>query len=94
MDNIRPFLMAMSGVNINYTSHPILIEPYSDDSGTIDETFVKLNFQVGLGVALKLFSSLQLEIIGNYNSHILDAPTHYNLTGVELAVGLNWRLNN
>lgn len=83
---IRPFLMGMTGVNIVQSNYPLI---HSED-GTFDETMFKLNFQVGLGLAVKLFSRLQLEILGNYNSHVLDAPTHYNITGYEFAVGLNW----
>ena len=89
---IRPFLMAMTGVNILSSKYALM--PDENDEGHEDYigTNVKLNFQVGLGLAVKLFSKLQLEVIANYNSHILDAPTHYNVTGLELGAGLNWGL--
>ena len=94
INSIRPFLLAMSGLNIISSTYPIIPEPYSAESESVSNTEVKLNFQVGLGLAVKLFSSLQLEVIANYNSHILDAPTHYNLTGLELGAGLNWVIGN
>ena len=81
--------MAMTGVNIvssNYALMPVEEEGDDDYSGTN----LKLNFQVGLGLAVKLFSNLQLEVIANYNSHVLDAPTHYNITGLEVGAGFNW----
>lgn len=87
---IRPFLMAMTGVNI--VSSKYVLMPDENDEGQEDYsgTNLKLNFQVGLGLAVKLFSNLQLEVLANYNSHVLDAPTHYNITGLELGAGLNW----
>ena len=94
INSIRPFLMAMSGINIINSEYPIIPVPSSDENESVNNTEVKLNFQVGLGLALKLFSNLQIEVIANYNSHILDAPTHYNLTGLELGVGLNWVIGN
>lgn len=89
---IRPFLMAMTGVNIVSSNYALM--PDEEDTGHEDYsgTNLKLNFQVGLGLAVKLFSNLQLEVLANYNSHVLDAPTHYNITGLELGVGLNWGL--
>ena len=94
INSIRPFLMAMSGINIINSEYPIIPVPSSDENESVNNTEVKLNFQVGLGLALKLFSNLQIEVLANYNSHILDAPTHYNLTGLELGAGLNWVIGN
>lgn len=94
INSIRPFLMAMTGANIISSTYPILATPYSTESESVSNTEVKLNFQIGLGVAVKLLSSLQIEIIANYNSHILDAPTHYNVTGLELGAGLSWVIGN
>ena len=94
INSIRPFLMAMSGINIINSEYPIIPEPYSSEGESVSNTDVRINFQVGLGLALKLFSNLQIEVLANYNSHILDAPTHYNLTGLELGVGLNWVISN
>jgi len=94
INSIRPFLMAMSGINIINSEYPIIPEPYSTENESVNNTEVKLNFQVGLGLAIKLFSNLQLEVIANYNSHILDASTHYNLTGLELGAGLNLVIGN
>ncbi len=89
---IKPFLMAMTGLNIVNSKYALM--PDEDNSGADDYsgTNIKLNFQVGLGLAVKLVSNLQLEVLANYNSHVLDAPTHYNITGLEVGVGLNWRL--
>ncbi len=91
-DSFRPFLMAMSGVNIIKTNYPIYRINNSGEEEIIMEsgTQAKLNFQVGLGLAIKLLNSLQIEVIANYNSHILEAPIHYNITGLELGVGLSW----
>lgn len=94
INSIRPFLMAMTGANIISSTYPILATPYSIERESVSNTEVKLNFQIGLGVAVKLLSSLQIEIIANYNSHILDAPTHYNVTGLELGAGLSWVIGN
>lgn len=94
INSIRPFLMAMTGANIISSTYPILATPYSTERESVSNTEVKLNFQIGLGVAVKLLSSLQIEIIANYNSHILDAPTHYNVTGLELGAGLSWVIGN
>lgn len=91
-DSFRPFLMAMSGVNIIKTNYPVYRINSSGEEKIVIEsgTQAKLNFQVGLGLAFKLFSNLQIEVIANYNSHILDAPNHYNLTGLELGAGFSW----
>lgn len=94
INSIRPFLMAMSGINIINSEYPIIPVPYSSEGESVSNTDVRINFQVGLGLALKLFSNLQIEVLANYNSHILDAPTHYNLTGLELGVGLNLVIGN
>jgi len=95
-NSIRPFLMAMSGLNIIKSNYPIYRINKDDEKEILLEsgTTTKLNFQVGLGLALKLFSNLQIEILANYNSHILDAPTHYNVTGLELGIGLSWVIVN
>ena len=95
-NSIRPFLMAMSGLNIVKSNYPIYRINKDDEKEILLEsgTTTKLNFQVGLGLALKLFSNLQIEVIANYNSHILDAPTHYSLTGLELGAGFNWVISN
>ncbi len=94
INSIRPFLMAMSGINIINSEYPIIPVPYTSEGESVSNTDVRINFQVGLGLALKLFSNLQIEVLANYNSHILDAPTHYNLTGLELGVGLSWVISN
>ena len=94
LDWIRPFLSAMNGINIitqQYSAERIV-----DGSATIiteDETVWKYNFQVGLGLAVKVISNLELEGVFHYNSHILQADVPYNITGVEFGVGLNWILN-
>lgn len=94
LKTFRPFLMAMSGINIFSSKYPLKHANNPENEDMYSGTFVKLNFQVGLGLAIKLFSNLQLEILTNYNSHVLDAPTHYNVTGLEVGAGLNWTLGN
>ena len=95
INSIRPFLMAMSGVNIIKSNYPIYRINTSGEKviALNSGTNVKINFQIGLGLAVKLVSNLQIEIFGNYNSHILEAPEHFNVTGFELGIGFNWRLN-
>jgi len=95
-NSIRPFLMAMSGMNIIKSNYPIYRTNDEGEEEIVLEsgTNTKLNFQVGLGLALELFSNLQIEVLANYNSHILDAPIHYNLTGLEVGLGLNWVISN
>jgi hypothetical protein len=90
---IRPFFMAMTGVNIVSSNYALM--PDEEDTGheEYSGTNLKLNFQVGLGLAIKLFSNLQLEVLANYNSHVLDVSTHYNITGLEFGVGLNWAIS-
>jgi len=91
-DWIRPFLMAMTGINIINSNYALIPDEHNEGHEEYNGTNVKLNFQVGLGLAFEVFSNLQLEVIANYNSHILDAPTHYNVTGLEAGIGLNWGL--
>jgi hypothetical protein len=93
VETIRPYFMAMTGVNIVNSKYPLMPDEHSIGHEEYSGTVAKLNFQVGIGIAVKLFSNLQLEVIANYNSHILDAPTHYNITGLEFGGGLNWTLN-
>lgn len=94
LQTIRPFLMAMTGINIFSSKYPLKPSHDPEKEDMYAGTFMKLNFQVGLGLAVKLFSNLQLEVLANYNSHVLDAPTHYNITGLEIGAGLNWTLGN
>lgn len=94
LQTIRPFLMAMTGINVFSSKYPLKPARDTNKEDMYSGTFVKLNFQVGLGLAVKLFSNLQLEVLANYNSHVLDAPTHYNVTGLEIGAGLNWTLSN
>ena len=91
-DWIRPFLMAMTGVNIVNSKYALMPDEENTGNDEYSGTNIKLNFQVGLGLAVKLISNLQLEVLANYNSHVLDAPTHYNITGLEVGIGLNWRM--
>jgi len=95
-NSIRPFLMAMTGVNIIKSNYPIYrINQENEEEIILNSgSHSKLNFQVGLGLALKLFSNLQIEVLANYNSHILDAPIHYNITGLEVGVGFSWVITN
>ena len=84
-DRVRPFLHAMSG--INYINQKFL------KSGVgVDESLIKLNFQIGVGFQIGLFSNLAIELAGRYNSHLMDPNTPYNATGIEYGVALNWGL--
>ncbi|MEN8192432.1 MAG: hypothetical protein ABFS12_06415 [Bacteroidota bacterium] len=96
LNTFRPFLMAMGGANIIDSNYPILRINHEEEEVIVMEsgTHTRLNFQIGLGLAIKLFSSLQVEVIANYNSHVMDAPVHYNITGFELGAGLSWVIKN
>ena len=92
LGGIRPFLSAMNGINIISAQYSAEV---TDEEGrpsilVIDETEWKYNFQVGLGLAGKIVSNLELEGALHYNSHIIDASIPYNATGLEFTLGLNW----
>jgi hypothetical protein len=86
LDTFRPYMLAMSGVNI-------VSRKYSDAGITVDTTSSHLNFQIGLGVDLLLFSQLGLDLHANYNSHLLEPTEPYNMTGLEYGIGIKWRFN-
>jgi opacity protein-like surface antigen len=83
LDRVRPYLLAMSGINF-------INQKFVEDSVGVDESLVKLNFQIGVGVQIGLFSNLALELAGKYNSHILNPNIPYNATGIEYGIALNW----
>lgn len=85
LDNFRPYILAMSGVNI-------VSRKYSVEGVAVDTTSSHLNFQIGLGVDILLFSQLGLDLHANYNSHLLEPTEPYNMTGLEYGIGIKWRL--
>jgi len=85
-DLFQPYLLAMSGVNI-------ISEKYTHDGKVTDHTLGKLAFQVGAGVGVELSDNLAIEIAGKYNSHTIDPPSLYNMTGLEYGLGLVWFLH-
>ena len=87
MNGVRPFFLGMSGFNL-------VSQRYVKDNEMVDETLVKLNFQIGVGIEAFVFSSLSLEVVGKYNSHVLDPNIPYNATGLEYGVALNWVLGH
>ena len=84
-DRFRPFLLAMSGFNI-------IDAKYTVEETSFDGTEVKVNFQVGLGLGIMLFSNLEIEGQVKYNSHLIEPSLPYNITGFEYGVELNWHL--
>jgi hypothetical protein len=85
MDRFRPFLLAMNGFNI-------ISQKYTTEENSVDESRVHYNFQIGVGLGIKLFSNVELEGQAKYNSHLLEPSTLYNITGLEYGVALNWYL--
>ena len=85
LDRFRPFLLAMSGFNI-------IDAKYTVEETSIDGTEVKVNFQVGAGLGIILFSNLEIEGQVKYNSHLIEPSLPYNITGFEYGVALNWYL--
>jgi len=86
LDMFRPYMLAMSGVNI-------VSQKYSIEGVAVDTTSSHLNFQIGVGVDIMLFSQLGLDLHANYNSHLLDPTEPYNMTGLEYGVGIKWRIS-
>ncbi len=86
MDRFRPFLLAMNGFNF-------IRQDWARADSALTTTSWQYNFQVGLGLDIFLFSNLQLELAAKYNSHLLDPPKPYNITGLEYSIGLVWRLS-
>lgn len=82
-ENIRPFIMAFSGVNIVTEKHS-----FADEN--VDNSTSHFAFQIGLGVSVNLSRNLQVELLGKYNSHLFDPGAPYNITGMEYGLGLNW----
>ncbi len=96
LDRFRPFLLAMSGLNIISAKYKVTV-PDPDQEGReeeidIDGSEVKANFQVGLGLGILLFSNLEIEGQFKYNSHLIEPSLPYNITGLEYGMALNWYL--
>jgi hypothetical protein len=85
LDRFRPFLLAMNGINI-------ISQKYTTEDESVDETRAHYNFQVGVGLGIVLFSSLEIEGQAKYNSHLLEPSVPYNITGLEYGIALNWYL--
>jgi hypothetical protein len=94
LDRFRPFLLAMSGLNIISAKYTEVVpdEEGIEQEVEIDGTEVKANFQVGLGLGILLFSNLEIEGQFKYNSHLIEPSLPYNITGLEYGVALNWYL--
>jgi opacity protein-like surface antigen len=94
LDRFRPFLFAMSGLNIINAKYKVIV--HSQEGGEeevdIDGSKIKANFQVGLGLGILLFSNLEIEGQFKYNSHLIEPSLPYNITGLEYGVALNWYL--
>jgi len=86
MDRFRPFVLGGSGFNI-------VQQKWATADTSFNETSWQLNFQVGLGLDVLLFSGLQLELTAKYNSHLLEPSIPYNITGLEYGIGLVWRFS-
>jgi hypothetical protein len=80
---LAPYLAAMSGINI------ILEDFIGNDGLRRDVTEVKLNFQFGVGLAIKLWNNIYLDLNALYNTHILRSDIPYNITGLEYGAGIN-----
>jgi len=85
LDKIRPFLLAMNGINI-------ITEKWTQGDENKDHTVTKYNFQVGIGLSIVMMEKLEIEISGKYNSHLLEPSVPYNMTGMEVGLAINWRL--
>lgn len=85
LDKIRPFLLAMNGINI-------ITEKWTQGDVKKDHTVARFNFQVGIGLSIVMMEKLEIEISGKYNSHLLEPSVPYNMTGMEVGLALNWRL--
>ena len=94
LDRFRPFLLAMSGLNIISAKYKVTVPTHHGDDETVelDGSEVKANFQVGLGLGILLFSNLEIEGQFKYNSHLIEPSLPYNITGLEYGVALNWYL--
>jgi hypothetical protein len=85
-DRFRLFLLANGGINF-------VSQKYTVADSTVDESRNHFHFQVGAGFSIILIDQVEIEITAKYNSHLLDPSDPYNITGMEYAVGLNWRLS-
>ena len=86
---LQPYLLAMTGINIISEKHTRIA---GDETIVTDRTIGRLHFQVGAGVGINLTEKIGIEVAGKYNSHVLEAPVPYNMTGLEYGLALNWGL--
>jgi hypothetical protein len=82
---VRPFLLAMNGVNI-------ITEKWTMGDESKDHTIGRYNFQVGVGLSVIMMKKLEIEIQGKYNSHLIEPPVPYNMTGMEVGLAFNYLL--
>lgn len=94
LDRFRPFLLAMSGLNIINAKYTVTetSDDGSEEEIAVDGTETKVNFQVGVGLGILLFSNLEIEGQFKYNSHLIEPNLPYNITGLEYGIALNWYL--
>jgi len=84
-EDIKPFVIVLSGVNVIKLF-------YETDNSKVNRKEIHLNFQIGGGVAYRIFNNIELELSVLYNSHLINPSIPYNLTGFEYGVGINWIL--
>jgi len=82
---VRPFLLAMNGINI-------ITEKWTMGDDSKDHTIGRYNFQVGIGLSVIMMEKLEIEIQGKYNSHLIEPAVPYNMTGMEVGLAFNYRL--
>ncbi len=82
---VRPFLLAMNGVNI-------ITEKWTMGEDSKDHTIGRYHFQVGIGLSVIMMEQLEIEIQGKYNSHLVEPAVPYNMTGMEVGLAFNYRL--
>lgn len=98
-DRFMPYISFMNGINLVNQNYRVEVE--TDENGVVhtmldntygDETLVRYAWQVGVGLLVNLFSSLNIDLAAKYNSHFYQ--TEAMMTGIEYGVGLSWLLNN
>jgi len=85
VDRFRPYLLGSSGINL-------IQQDWATADTSVSSTGYHLGFQTGAGIDVLLFNNLQIELAFKYNSHLLQPPDPYNITGMEYSVGILWRL--
>lgn len=90
LDRVRPFVLAMSGINIVKQKFDTYVQDEHISIDKVDKTTAHVNFQIGVGLGIKIIDQLELEFLGKYNSHMLEPSVPYNATGLEFGAGINW----